>query len=65
MLLPTVLGLGSERAAALLQAMTDLHDHHERDAWESIFTAYQAGTYSKVCCLFTMYNSPSIAPEAR
>lgn len=47
-LLPAVLGLGSERAASLLQAMTDLHDHHERDAWESIFTAYEAGTYSKV-----------------
>lgn len=49
MLLPAVLGLGAtDRVAALLEAMTNLHDHHERDAGESIFAAHEAGTYTKV-----------------
>ena len=62
MLLPTVLGLGDEGAGALLQGVRELAEHHERDAWESISTAYRAGTYSKVC--FTASCPLPLAPPA-
>lgn len=49
-MLPVSVGLEGAGAAAKkhLDAIAELHDHHVRDAGESLFLAYEAGSYSKV-----------------
>ena len=48
-LLPVCAALGEREAAAqITQDITDLHADHARDASDTIMTAFQAGTYTKV-----------------
>ena len=48
-LLPICVALGEQEAAAqILTDTTDLHEDHGRDAGDTIMTAFQAGTYTKV-----------------
>lgn len=48
-LLPVCAALGEREAAAqIVQDITDLHADHARDASDTIMTAFQAGTYTKV-----------------
>ena len=48
-MLPVAVGLQASPAAAKshLDAVAELHDHHSRDAGESLYLAYEAGSYSK------------------
>lgn len=48
-MLPICVGLdGAGRAAQeLLAAIAELHDNHIRDCGESLYLAYEAGSYSK------------------
>ena len=48
-LLPVCAALGEQGAAAqIVQDITDLHADHAQDASDTIMTAFQAGTYTKV-----------------